>query len=142
MYCAEWLRKTVLILQHCIFNFYHQIFHLSDGLKTNYVLNELYLQNNKLVDIKGCLHHLTCLQTLLLQSNQLTSLADVIHEFRHMGNLKILSKLYTLLFLLDSFSSEFIKTLKYPLIIDVKTFCEMFYRDFNSLKKLITTPKT
>jgi len=69
----------------------NKIFHLSDGLKTNYVLNELYLQNNKLVDIKGCLHHLTCLQTLLLQSNQLTSLADVIHEFRHMGNLKILN---------------------------------------------------
>jgi len=69
----------------------NKIFHLSDGLKTNYVLNELYLQNNKLVDIKGCLHHLTCLQTLLLQSNQLTNLADVIYEFRHMGNLKILN---------------------------------------------------
>ena len=68
------------------------MFHIGNGLEKNYVLTELYLQNNMLVEINGAIQHLKCLQVLLLHGNQLTVITDVLHELRHVMNLKVLSK--------------------------------------------------
>ena len=61
-------------------------------LSSNYQLRELYLQDNLMVELNGCLKHLTCLQVLLLNGNQLLKLTDVIHELRAMQCLKKLSR--------------------------------------------------
>ncbi|KAL5007599.1 hypothetical protein ScPMuIL_016405 [Solemya velum] len=60
-------------------------------LTQNYQLAELYLQNNRLVDIKDTLSHLTCLRVLMLQNNQLTKLETVVQEFHKMHALKTLN---------------------------------------------------
>ena len=46
-----------------------------------------------LVELNGSLHHLTCLQVLLLNGNQLVKLTDIVHELKAMQCLKTLSKL-------------------------------------------------
>ena len=45
-----------------------------------------------MMELNGCLKHLTCLQVLLLNGNQLLKLTDVVHELRAMQCLKKLSK--------------------------------------------------
>lgn len=58
---------------------------------SNYQLRELYLQDNMLVELNGSLHHLTCLQVLLLNGNQLVKLTDIVHELKAMQCLKTLN---------------------------------------------------
>lgn len=58
---------------------------------SNYQLRELYLQDNLMMELNGCLKHLTCLQVLLLNGNQLLKLTDVVHELRAMQCLKKLN---------------------------------------------------
>ena len=70
-----------------------QILRLGKRLQENYSLTELYLQNNKLVELNNALHHLTSLRILLLHCNQLTILTDVVYELRYMQDLKVLSML-------------------------------------------------
>ena len=61
------------------------------GLRANFIMTELYLQDNMLTDINDTIQQLTCLQVLLLHGNQLAKLTDVMHEIRSMQNLKVLS---------------------------------------------------
>lgn len=61
-------------------------------LSHNFQIAELYLQDNQLTAITGTLHHLTCLQVLMLHNNQLTKLDKVVKEFKKMQVLKTLSK--------------------------------------------------
>jgi len=68
----------------------NQLYRLG-GLKANFLMTELYLQNNMLTDINDTIQQLTCLQVLLLHGNQLTKLTDVMHELRSMQNLKVLN---------------------------------------------------
>ncbi|CAL1529579.1 unnamed protein product [Lymnaea stagnalis] len=58
---------------------------------TNFHLSELYLHDNQLRDIHGCLRHLTCLTVLTLQNNQLTKLDNIIEECDRMKSLSVLN---------------------------------------------------
>lgn len=69
----------------------NKMFHIGNGLRYCYILTELYLQNNMLTEINGCLQHMTCLRILMLHANQLTVITDVMHEMRHMMDLKVLN---------------------------------------------------
>ena len=44
------------------------------GLETNFRLKELYLQNNKLTTLEGCLENLVHLRKLSLHDNELRGL--------------------------------------------------------------------
>ncbi|KAE8596393.1 hypothetical protein XENTR_v10016082 [Xenopus tropicalis] len=60
-------------------------------LSNNWQLSELYLNNNEICDITGCLKHLTSLHTLLLNNNRLANLQATATELKGMTNLQILS---------------------------------------------------
>ncbi|KAG8443060.1 hypothetical protein GDO86_011762 [Hymenochirus boettgeri] len=61
------------------------------GLANNWRLSELYLDNNELCDITGCLRHLTSLHTLLLNDNQLVHLQETVKELKGMTNIRVLN---------------------------------------------------
>jgi hypothetical protein len=63
-----------------------------DFLSRNFRLSELYLQDNRLYSVAGAIAHLRSLQILYLHNNQLQNLEEVVHEFRHLTSLKILSE--------------------------------------------------
>ncbi|XP_060074068.1 leucine-rich repeat-containing protein 72-like [Ylistrum balloti] len=60
-------------------------------LHQNYMIEELHLHNNELIEITGALRHLTCLKVLMLQNNQLTKLERVVREFSRMQSLHTLN---------------------------------------------------
>ncbi|XP_075070183.1 leucine-rich repeat-containing protein 72 isoform X2 [Mixophyes fleayi] len=60
-------------------------------LWNNFRLSELYLNNNGLCDITGCLKHLTSLHTLMLHDNHLAKLQTTVQELKGMSNLRILN---------------------------------------------------
>ncbi|XP_021342484.1 leucine-rich repeat-containing protein 72-like [Mizuhopecten yessoensis] len=60
-------------------------------LQQNYMIEELHLQNNELIEVTGALRHLTCLKVLMLQNNQLTKLERVVREFTRMQTLHTLN---------------------------------------------------
>ncbi|XP_015213624.2 leucine-rich repeat-containing protein 72 isoform X1 [Lepisosteus oculatus] len=69
-------------------------------LTYNYRLTELYLHNNEITNITGCLNHLTSLQVLLLHKNQLRKLGEAVSELRGM------QFLMTLTFFLNPFAQD------------------------------------
>ncbi|KAK2184507.1 hypothetical protein NP493_262g01055 [Ridgeia piscesae] len=60
-------------------------------LRHNIHLRELYLNDNRLVDVKGVLKNLKSLETLLLHNNQLEKLDTMVHEMAHMQCLRTLN---------------------------------------------------
>ncbi|KAK6972482.1 leucine-rich repeat-containing protein 72 [Biomphalaria glabrata] len=60
-------------------------------LSCNFHLSELYLHDNHLSDISGCLRHLTCLVVLTLHNNQLTHLEKTLKELDKMKSLSVLN---------------------------------------------------
>jgi len=69
-------------------------------LRHNIHLRELYLNDNRLVDVKGVLKNLKSLETLLLHNNQLEKLDTMVHEMAHMQCLRTLSMYFTRTFYL------------------------------------------
>ena len=65
-------------------------------LSHNVHLRELYLNDNRIVDVKGVLNNLKSLKILLLHNNQLEKLDVVVHEMQHMMCLRTFSRYFNL----------------------------------------------